>query len=56
MTNLFNIAIDPDIPLEDRYAAIRVMQLMHEQDPRDYRTMAKQREWRRKYRKLQKEA
>lgn len=50
MCDLFNIAVDIDVPLEDRYATIRIMQNMQRINPRDYRTMQQINEWRRKYR------
>lgn len=36
MNNLYQIAIDPTVPLEDRYAAIRIMQMMQREQPRNY--------------------
>jgi hypothetical protein len=48
MNDLFNIAINNDIELEDRYATIRIMRAMQRINPRDYRTLSKQNEWKRK--------
>lgn len=39
MNNLYKIATDPDVPLEDRYAAIRIMQVMQREQPRNYRKL-----------------
>lgn len=36
MNNLYEIAINPEVPLEDRYAAIRIMQVMQRERPRNY--------------------
>lgn len=36
---LFNIAIDEQVELEDRYAAIRIMQVMQREQPRNYQKL-----------------
>lgn len=49
MSELYRIATDPEATLEDRYAAIRIMQRMRTMNPKDYKRLQQKAEWQRKY-------
>lgn len=41
MNHLYRIAIDPEVPLEDRYAALRIMKVIQVTAPRNYLKLQK---------------
>lgn len=49
MNHLYNIAIDPEAPLEDRYAALRIMKIVQSVHPRDYRKLQHKADRQRRY-------
>lgn len=52
MNHLYNIAIDPVVPLEDRYAALKIMKVIQINSPRDYRKMHQKADRQRRYNEL----
>ncbi|UKS27184.1 hypothetical protein LOZ80_37990 [Paenibacillus sp. HWE-109] len=52
MNHLYNIAIDPKVPLEDRYAVLRIMKVVQVNAPRDYRKMQQKADRQRKYNEI----
>jgi hypothetical protein len=49
MNHLYNIAIDPVVPLEDRYAALRIMRVVQDNAPRDYLKLQQKADRQRRY-------